>query len=232
MLRVLRPILVVLSVLTIAVPTADAAVLAQYTFGTPGSETTNESSPAFQPTFVDPTASATAITDPLGTVGLEISSAATTPADAPFLRLDPQGNSVDAAAAITNNKYFEFTLSPLGDVQFDLTSLNFDVARGGAGTPRGYVVRSSLDNFAANLAQADVGTVRPTYTPVAVDLSQFSNVTSSVTFRIYSYSPGAGSSVDYDNIVVNGLVIPEPGSTAALLVGAAMIAGFRRKWRR
>jgi hypothetical protein len=79
------------------------------------------------------------------------------------------------------------------------------VARGGAGTPRGYAVRSNADSFATNLSTADVQTVRPTYTPISIDLTgaAFQNL-SSLTFRVYSYSPAAGSSLDYDNIVVNG----------------------------
>jgi hypothetical protein len=206
---------------------AEAQVLVRYEFGSPGQETTVETSPAFGPTITAPNLMATAITDPLGTVGLEISSAATTPANAPFLRLDPQGNSTDAATAIANNKYFEFTLSPFQGQMLDVESLTFDVARGGAATPRGYVVRSSLNNFSSNLAQADVGTVRPTYTAVSVDLNAFAATAQPVTFRIYSYSPGAGSSLDYDNITVNGTVVPEPSALGLLAMAGAGL-GLRR----
>lgn len=208
--------------------TADSAVLLQYQFGTPGQETTNETSSVFNPTITGPNISGTPITDPLNTVGLEASSAATTPPNAPFLRLDPQANSATAAQAVTNNKYFQFTISPLNQVTLDLESLTFDAARGGSGTPRGYVVRSSFDNFATNLAQADLLTVRPAYTPVTVNLSSFADTADPVTFRIYSYSPGAGSSVDYDNITVNGNVIPEP-TTGLLLVAGLGICSLRRR---
>ena len=206
-------------------PDAAAAVLASYAFGTPGQETTAENSPAFAPSSVAAGLTATPVTDPAGTVGIEISSAATTPPGAPFLRLDPQGNSATPDAAVTNNKYFEFALTANAGNTLNLNSLEFDVARGGAGTPRGYVVRSSLDNFASNLAQADVGTVRPQYTHVLVPLSAL-NVTGA-TFRIYSYSPAAGSSLDYDNFTVNGDVVPEP--TAACVLGVAGLALLRRR---
>lgn len=212
-----------------ALNSAKAIVLVQYQFGTPGQETTNETGPAYGPTITGANLTATPVTDPLNTVGIEISSAAIIPANAPFLRVDPQGNSADAVAAVANNKYFQFTLSPAGDLALDLDNLTFDVARGGAGTPRGYVVRSSLDGFTNNLAQADVGTTRPNYTAVSVDLNSFAPSTSPVVFRIYSYSTGAGASVDYDNVTVNGGVVPEPSAIGLLIVGSLGLMSSRRR---
>jgi hypothetical protein len=183
---------------------------------------------------------ATRISDPMGTVALESSSAPSSggviPTNAPFLRVDPQGSSANATEAVTNNKYFQFTLTPTANTDVDLTSLVFDVARGGAGTPRGYAVRSSADNFGANLATADILTVRPDYTPVTVDLSSaafqnIQNLTGGLTFRIYSYSPNGGASVDYDNITLNGtaVAVPEPVGLALLALGGASLLGRRRK---
>jgi hypothetical protein len=212
--------------------TASAAILGQYSFGNPGQETTVETSPAFNPTVTGANLVASAITDPANAVGIEISSAATVPVGAPFLRLDPQGNSPDLATALTNNKYFQFTLTASTGFDLDLTSLTFDVARGGAGTPRGYGVRSSADNFATNLSTADVGTVRPAYTPISIPLTggTFQDLPS-ITFRVYSYSPAGGSSVDYDNIVVNGTVsaVPEPATFAALALGTLALGFTRRR---
>src|SRR4051812_29380844 len=61
---------------------ADGAVLASYTFGSPGQETTVESSAAFAPSSVAAGLIATPVADPAGTVGIEISSAATAPPSA------------------------------------------------------------------------------------------------------------------------------------------------------
>jgi hypothetical protein len=212
------------------VASAHGAILVNYQFGVPGQETTVETSPVFGPTSVLANLTATPVTDPMGTIGIEISSAATTPPGAPFLRVDPQGNSASAAIALTNNKYFEFTITPNAGFLLDLTSLTFDAARGGGGTPRGYVVRSSLNSFATDLATADLLTVRPTYTPVSIDLSGFADAAGAVTFRVYSYSPGAGSSVDYDNITVNGSVVPEP-ATGLLGVSGIVLLTVRRRSR-
>lgn len=209
-----------------------AAVIARYEFGTVGQETTSETSAAYSATTVLPGASATAISDPAGTIGIEISSAATTPASAPYLRIDPQGSSTSAAVAVTNNKYFQFTVAATGANTLTISSLDFLVARGGGSTPRGYAVRSSADGFATNIATADVATTRPNWTTLSIPLSGagYSNLSSStpLTFRVYSYSPGGGSSVDYDNITVQG-VVPEPVSLTLLAVPAAGLLMRRRR---
>jgi len=209
---------------------AGATPLVTYNFGTTGQETTVETSPAFNPTLTDPNVTATAIADTSTKVGIEISSAATTPVGAPFNRVDPQANATSAALAVTNGVYFSFTATP--NAAMSLTDLQFDAARGGGGTPRGYDIRSSVDNFATDLSTADLATVRPVYTHVTVDLSgaAFQNLTAPVTFRFYVYSPAAGSSVDFDNVVLSGTATPEPGSLA--LLGLGGLALIRRGNRR
>jgi len=232
---------------------AGGALLVQYQFGTTGQETTTETSPVFNPTIVASGVSATAVTDPNNTVGLESSSAATTPANAPFLRLDPQ-NSATApntattpAESLANNKYFQFTITAAPGSDVDLTSLTFDVARGGGGTPRGFFVRTSADNFASGLTVTgnpaltansfgnDVNTARPAYTAVTADLTgaQFQNIQSAVnglTFRVYAYSPAAGSSLDFDNITINGTAtVPEPASAGVLGLAAMGLLARRRR---
>ena len=209
-----------------------AAELLRFSFGSTGSETTVETSPAFAPTISAGNLTATPITDPNNTVGIEISSATTTPVGAPFLRLDPQGNSTTPAAAVTGNKYFEFTLAPEAGYQFTIDSIGFDATRGGGSTPRGFLLRSSVDNFTANLAGQDLTTARPTYTPFSVNLSATHvDLTGPVTFRFYNYAPAAGNSIDYDNIVLNGSValVPEPSTLALAALGA--LALFRRRHR-
>jgi len=224
----------------------------QYQFGTPGQETTAENSPVFNPTVVISGVTATAVLDPAGTVGLESSSAATTPATAPFLRLDPQGSSADPNAALAGNKYFQFSISANPGTDLDLSSLTFNVARGGAATPRGFFVSTSADNFATaipvtgtpaftsnavNAMGNDISTARPAYTAATASLAgaAFQNIqnqpSSTLTFRFFEYSPGAGSSVDFDDITVNGTaVVPEPG-TAAIAGAAFLLGGIGRRRR-
>jgi len=206
-----------------------SASLVTYNFGSPGQETTNETSPAFGPTTNDGNIVATAIQDTSGKVGIEISSAATTPVGAPYNRVDPQGNATSAANAVTNGVFFSFTVTP--NASMSLTDLQFDAARGGSGTPRGYDVRSSVDNYATDLSTADLATIRPTYTHVSIDLTgaAYQNLTTATTFRFYVYAPATGNSVDFDNIVLNGTATPEPASLSLLgLGGLALLRRSRR----
>lgn len=176
---------------------ARAAVLDAYNFGTgPTSILT--------PTTIGEGVSAIAITADVG-VSLDISnSQANPPATAPWLRVAPGAANPTAAAAVTANADFKFSFSALPGFTLNLTSLDFKVLKGGAGT-RGYVVRSSIDNFGNNIATADVPTARPTWTNVSIPLTTgYQNLSSATTFKIYSYSAAAQSSVEYDDIIVNG----------------------------
>jgi hypothetical protein len=125
----------------------------------------------------------------------------------PVLRVIPSAGSTSQDLAVSNNTYFSFTLNANPLFQFTASNLTFNIARGGTTTPRGYVVRSSVDGFVTNLAAADVPTVRPALTPVSIALADaFQNLTN-VTFRIYSYSPNNTSS-ELDDLAVNGIVAP------------------------
>lgn len=203
------------------------AVLVQYTFPT---TTSNETGTGFNPTTVLANMTATAVTDTAATTtNVETPTPGYT--TAPVLRVDPLGNATNAAQAMANGKYFSFTVAPLSGETMSLSSLTFDTARGGSGTPRGYAVLSSADSFSSILKTANIATVRPTMTAVVVDLPavSFENLSSGVEFRVFTYSPAAGSSVEYDNITVNGAVTPEPGAMGVMLLsGAAMLMRRRR----
>lgn len=126
------------------------------------------------------------------------------------LQVNPNEGSTSAALAVTNNQYFTFSLSPNSGISYTITSVTFDVARGGSSAPRGYALRSSVDGYAANISTQDVTTVRPTFTSItSIDLSgnpTFQNLTTQTTFRMYVYAPTSGNSLDFDSITVNGTV--------------------------
>lgn len=107
-----------------------------------------------------------------------------------------------AAAAITSNTWVEYTVTRTGP--WTPTQLTFKVAKGGTSTGRGYVVRDSRDNFAANVATAAPTNVRPTFATVTLDLTPVGQVASTYRVRIYTYCPSTTVSMDYDDISVTG----------------------------
>tara|TARA_B100001971_G_C18263978_1_gene589922 strand:+ start:976 stop:1713 length:738 start_codon:yes stop_codon:yes gene_type:complete len=70
-----------------------------------------------------------------------------------------------------------------------------------------------------------------------IDLSSatFDNISSAVTFRIYGFqaqtSSDSNDALFFDNIQVNGAVIPEPASAALILSGCAGMLLMRRRRR-
>lgn len=139
-------------------------------------------------------------------------------------------------AAVPDNVYFTFDVAPDAGYELGLSSLTFNVARGGGATPRTYDVRTSLDGFANSLTGVvEVNTQRTTFTPVSVDLSgnEFQNLTTPLTFQIRIFAPTAYQSLDFDNITVNGeaaLAVPEPATLSLVaVVGCLMLLHRRNK---
>ncbi|MHA3770910.1 beta strand repeat-containing protein [Verrucomicrobiota bacterium sgz303538] len=191
-----RPFILAASALALLAPSVSAATLDQFTFGTgPTSVLT--------PTTIGEGISASSISADAG-VTLDLSNSQSNPPATPWLRVSPVGANPTAAAAVTANADFKFSLSIVPGFTMTLSTLTFGVMNGGSGT-RGYAVQSSVDNFGSIISTANVTTVRPNFTPVSVDLSgaTYQNL-SSITFKLFSYSAAAGSSVEYDNITVNG----------------------------
>lgn len=127
--------------------------------------------------------------------------------DGVVLAIPPTG-ATSAALAITNNSYFFFSITPTAGKVMSLTSMTFNIARGGASTPRGYDVRSNADSYAASLGTADVNTQRVTFTGVTIDLSgaSFQSQTGAISFRVYIYCPTNANSLDLDDLIINGTV--------------------------
>ncbi len=155
----------------------------------------------------------------------------------PVLHTNPgTGASQTIATAFSTDNYFYFTLTPDSGTTLDLTSLSFNVARGGdSSLPRNYGVRSSATGT-ADLSSGAVATVRTTWTPITVDLSTYTelqNVTSEVTFLFAVATLSSGNSLEWDDITIEGAVVPEPSTfvlTALGLLGFAFY-GRRRKNR-
>jgi len=120
----------------------------------------------------------------------------------------PASGATDTATAITTGSYFYTSITPITGKTISLTDMTFNAARGGTATPRGYDVRSSLDDFATSLGGGDLATQRPTFTPITIDLSgaEFQDVTGTITFNIYIYGPSTTTVVDWDALTINGTI--------------------------
>lgn len=145
------------------------------------------------------------------------------------------GTAVNFTNAIAANQYISFTASADAAGTFlDLDTLTFNA---GASNNRGalqYQVRTSADGFATAVGSGNF--VFNGSTPLqTIDLSsaQFDNL-SSIEFRIYvdgrRSNGNGGSGTVFDNVILNGELIPEPSSTLLMtMVGVGLVACYRRK---
>lgn len=194
-------------------------------FGFPGGAVT--------PSFVDPNAVGGSILDGPGP-GL---IAAGVPGTAGLCFL-PGAGSTTAASALANADYLEFTLAPGPGLGLSLGSFSFEATRASVAGTAGFVLRSSRDNFAADLASFAIPAVSPARTSFNIGLSSaaYQNLIAPIAFRLYGYS--AGGALCFNDISVNGAVVapppavPEPGTVlyGVALLGAA--AWPRRSGRR
>jgi hypothetical protein len=111
------------------------------------------------------------------------------------------GNNAGAAAFTgalntSSSTYFEFTLTPETLRTVTLAGISFG-SRSTSTGPAAYSIRSSADGYASNLATGTLSTsgIWQLQTPTLVSIT--SEVSTSITFRIYGHngtgSPGAGT---------------------------------------
>ncbi|GAB2604643.1 endonuclease/exonuclease/phosphatase family protein [Spirosoma areae] len=154
----------------------------------------------------------------------------------------PQGNPAAGKAfsgsgwnvpSFDANKYVQVSLSPAASYTMTLTQLAFDEQRSGTG-PTTWSLRSSLDNFAADLNTTPSSTTSPTsngsFTTRVVSLSAttgFQNLSAPVTFRIYGYgASGAAGTWRFDNITLSGTVAPVNSSAPLISINPAALTNF------
>lgn len=126
----------------------------------------------------------------------------------PVIASAPITGATSAALAVTNSSYWYVSITPSAGNSISLTSLTFDIARGGASTPRGYDVRSNKTGtgYDTSIGTANTTAQRTTFQNISINLtgSEYQNVTDTITFRVYVYSPSTVNTVDFDNVVING----------------------------
>lgn len=145
----------------------------------------------------------------------------------------------DAASALSVAGYVYLTLTPVSGNAISITSLSFDVyAATGTTTSfrqlyvfsdkTGYASGSEL--FTGSSAPASANLIPFNTSPpknFSIDLSgnsSFANITDSITFRLYTQTPTAAQSLAFDNITVNGTVIPVPEPATYAFLGLGFFA--------
>jgi len=104
-------------------------------------------------------------------------------------------------ASVDESMYAEWTVTPVASPPL-FNVLKVSAAKGGASDPRGFVVRSSLDSYTADLMNVTLTTVYPSWVTYSASLgTSFIGLTSPVTLRLYPYVPAfPGRYVDVDSI--------------------------------
>lgn len=243
----LLPAAVLASSLFFFLSSASAATLVNYTFAGGSNSTV-----AF-----DPNVGTSLITSNIGTVGTDSGFSAS--AGNAFVRANATQST--QAGAITDSDYFEFTLTPQGGFEVDLTSFSLTVGNQTSTAlsfTSSYFVRTSLDGYASNIAITSTGGTTTSSAGVAsrtttsnsttvsdsvvfnVVGAEYQNLTAPVTFRIYLYDTGSGVAPDssqsisrFDNVQVSGNVtaVPEPTIGMLGLVGGLLVFSICRKGR-
>ncbi|MBI1368812.1 MAG: hypothetical protein GC162_09195 [Planctomycetes bacterium] len=219
LVRRLSGVWVMVLMLCMAASASQAATIAQYTF--PGD--------GLAPTTTGANVS-------VGNVNFTGSGASQNVIGIGVVAVNAAGGAGNAATAVSTNSFLQFTVTPDGGFALNLASLAFKSTVGSTGS--GYVVRSSVDGFAATLSTSVVPTSFPTFTDFLIDLSgaAFQGLTTATTFRIYTFiGGGAGNpALAYDDLTLNGTVdaagitAPEPASATMLgLLGLAVAARRR-----
>jgi hypothetical protein len=154
------------------------------------------------------------------------------------------GNNTYSAltGALSTSQYYEVTLTPAMGYAVTLSGIAFRVQRSAAGI-RTYSVRSSADNYAANLTGA-IMPVNPELSvqagnvffynndtatgqngsAIALTGGSFTTFTSPLTFRFYGWNAeGTGGTFSIDTVVFAGSVSTTTGITNNATVESAVV---------
>lgn len=118
-----------------------------------------------------------------------------------------------SSSNITNNDYLQFTITPAPGYVINLESFSFNAKRL-TGGPRSFALRTSLDNFSANVSSI-AGVTNTSLFQRTVNMSGITS-TGTITIRLYGYNAQSSSSNNefhlYD-FVFQGNVTPMAAPT-------------------
>lgn len=122
---------------------------------------------------------------------------------------DRYNASAWSTGSLDVNDYYYFTITPNSSYEIDFVSFVYAGQASGTG-PTAFALRSSVDSYTAN-----IGSPTATGTTISLSASQFQNITSAITFRLYAFTAGAsGGTFSINDFTFNGNVcIPLSGLT-------------------
>lgn len=160
-----------------------------------------------------------------------------------YARATAPGESI--AEALSENSYFEFTITPddamtITDFSADVFSQSLAISGGVAEYTGHYFLRSSADGYITDLANGlkfSPATTGSGQTTSRVDFSSsltgFENITSATTFRLYMWvetdTVSASQTLRIDDVTFSGTVVPEPASVGLFAVGCGVTLLWRRR---
>jgi len=142
-----------------------------------------------------------------------------------------QAIAIAAPLDITNSTYFSFTLTPTGGNTVTVTGFTFG-SRSSTGGPTLISIRSSLDNYATNVASANVIADANWALLTPITLATTSGLDTPITFRVYGTDGGNGNAVNWRlddfRVAVNVAPVPEASTWAMLFLGAGVLVAIRK----
>jgi hypothetical protein len=104
-------------------------------------------------------------------------------------------------AAMDANDYFYFTLTPSAGYEIDFSSFVYTAQASGTG-PTTVVIRSSVDNYTANIGSPGLNSGTISLTAAA-----YQNVSSAITFRVYAWGgSSAAGTYSINDFTFNGTI--------------------------
>jgi len=121
-------------------------------------------------------------------------------------------------AAINTANYFTFTLTPNTNYKINFVSFMYTGQSSGTGATS-VAVRSSVDNFGAN-----IGTATVSGTTISLAGTAYQNITTAITFRVYGWGASAvGGTFSINDFTFNGTVESTAPATASATTTAATL---------
>ena len=241
MKKTFKTLMTVAALGAVSLPSASAAVIAEYAFNSGSASATSS----------DANATAGDFTVGSGLTGTAGFSGTTNNAFARTTGTLGSGGSTSFANAQSANDYFTVTITPSAFFEMNLTSFSFDYGYSsnpgftdGENTLRAYIT-TSTDNHATffnentdgyttitNPASTGSSVIYPNSKSLDLSGAAFQNISTAFEFRIYLSDSYNETNLIHrlDNVFLNGTIaaVPEPSSVTLLGLGSLALA-FRRK---